>query len=366
MRRALALASKGRFTVWPNPRVGCVIVQTIEKEPRVIGEGYHLRKGEPHAERNALAACSENPAGATMYVTLEPCCHHGATPPCTEAILQAGIKRVVAAILDPFPAVAGKGVEWLRKNGVDVITGTLEEDAWYENRFFFQRHTQNKPWVLLKTAMTLDGKTATHTGHSQWITGEESRAHVHCIRAEMDAILVGIGTALSDNPMLTARPHAQACPVFIPPIRIVLDTHLRLPLDSNLAKTASDIPVWIFCSMTADTDKITRLEKLGVRVIPCPQTKHGLDLLHILSCLAQQNILGLMLEGGSTIHTAFLANHLVNEVLAYIAPILAGGNKSPSFYMGQGVATMNVADRLQRVERLLFGNDTLIRGILPR
>jgi diaminohydroxyphosphoribosylaminopyrimidine deaminase/5-amino-6-(5-phosphoribosylamino)uracil reductase len=166
--------------------------------------------------------------------------------------------------------------------------------------------------------------------------------------------------------MLTARPHAQDCPEFIPPVRIVLDTHLRLSLDSNLVKTASDIPVWIFCSKAADTDKITRLEKQGVRVIPCPQTKQGLDIAHIVTYLAQQNILGLMLEGGPAIHTAFLANHLVNEVLAYIAPILAGGNDSPSFYMGQGVATMNMADRLQRVERLPFGNDTLIRGILPR
>jgi diaminohydroxyphosphoribosylaminopyrimidine deaminase/5-amino-6-(5-phosphoribosylamino)uracil reductase len=366
MQQALALAGRGRFTVWPNPRVGCVIVQSSpeEKTPRVIGAGYHQRKGEPHAERNALAACVENPRGATLYVTLEPCCHHGSTPPCTEAILEAGIRRVVVAIQDPFPAVQGKGIEILRQHGILVDVGLLEGQAWYENRFFFHLHSHHRPWVILKTAVTLDGKCATATGHSKWITGEEARAHVHLVRAEADAILAGIQTVLSDNPTLTARPQGLGAHEFIPPVRIILDTHLRIPLDCTLIQTREQAPVWIFCGPQAPIEMRHALQNLGIPTLQVNQTGGYLHPGEILATLAERSISSLFLEGGPTIHTTFLEAGLVNEVLVYIAPILAGGKASPSFYMGTGVATMNTAPRLSRVERLSLGADTLIRGIL--
>lgn len=369
MKRALALAGKGRFTVWPNPRVGCVIVKSpsgLSGVPKIIGEGFHLRKGEPHAERNALASCTEDPQGSTLYVTLEPCCHTGATPPCTEAILQAGIKRVVAAIADPFPSVNGKGFDILRQHGIQTETGLLEDEAWYENRFFFHRHVKGVPWVILKTAMTLDGKSATSYGHSQWITGEEARSHVHTLRAEMTAILAGIGTVLTDDPLLTARPKGISQHELIPPVRVILDPMLRIGFDCKILRSLDFSPVWIFCSPLADTSKKAELENLGVNVIIAEGSRNCVNLDEVLCYLGNKNILGLLIEGGPTIHTAFLEANLVNEVFAYIAPILAGGKESPTFYMGQGVVTMNKAVRLERVERLFLGQDTLIHGIIKR
>ncbi|MBD3265764.1 bifunctional diaminohydroxyphosphoribosylaminopyrimidine deaminase/5-amino-6-(5-phosphoribosylamino)uracil reductase RibD, partial [bacterium] len=284
MRRALALAGKGRFSVWPNPRVGCVITQpgtSAEADSRIIGEGYHSKKGEPHAERMALASCAESPRGGTMYVTLEPCCHHGATPPCTEAILEAGIQQVFIAIRDPFPQVNGKGVEILRKQGIQVDVGLLEEEAWYENRFFFHRHQQGTPWVLLKTAITLDGKCATASGHSKWITSEAARAHVHKIRGEMDAIAIGIGTLKADDSLLTARiPEAETA-LFVPPVRIVLDPFLDLPLRSKMLASVEQAPVWVFCAKTAPNANQKQIESAGANVIPVSGTGPRLDLKEI-------------------------------------------------------------------------------------
>ncbi len=367
MRRALELAHQGRFTVSPNPRVGCVIAKfnpTPDSPPIILGEGYHQRKGLPHAEREALSSCLENPSEATMYVTLEPCCHHGTTPPCTDAILEAGIKRVVVATLDPFPQVAGKGVDILRKQGVEVLVGLLEDEARYENRFFIHRHQTNLPWIILKTAMSLDGKCATSTGLSKWITAETARAHVHDVRAEVDAILTGIGTITADDPSLTSRPLNLSRDTYLPTTRIILDPRLSIPSNARVLQTIDETPVWIFCHQIKDEEKHKTLSAMGAEVFQVNGDAHHLVLDQVLTILAEKNILGVLIEGGPTIHTAFLEKRLVNELMIYIAPKLIGGNLAPTFYMGQGVATMNDAPILEKVERHLLGDDTLIQGIL--
>ncbi len=368
MRRAIKLAHKGRFTVSPNPRVGCVVVlpesDSPEDIPQVIGEGFHLRRGLPHAEREALKNCIKSPLGATMYVTLEPCCHTGVTPPCTDAILEAGIKRVVVAARDPFPQVSGKGIDRLRKEGILVHIGLLEEEARYENRYFFHRHERNLPWVILKAATSLDGKLATHRGHSKWITGKEARAHVHELRAEVDAIIAGIGTVLADDPLLTARlsiPHENE---LIPSTRVILDPRGRIPIPCQLLDTLNEAPVHLFASNLMPEEQKERLETLGVRVDRVKGNEHQLDLREILEILAQENVLSVLVEGGGHVHTSFLERSLVNEAAIYIAPVLIGGTDSPTFYMGQGVGTMKDAKRVERVERHMLGPDTLIRGIL--
>lgn len=376
MRRALNLARQGRFTVSPNPRVGCVIVKQPEgKSPSppasphqldslIIGEGYHRRKGMPHAEREALAACKEDPRGATMYVTLEPCCHYGATPPCTEAILEAGIKRVVVAVQDPFEHVNGRGIHILRKQQVDVLVGVLEEEAKYENRFFFHHQETGLPWVILKCASSLDGKLATRTGDSKWISSDASRAFAHEMRAESDAVLAGIGTVMTDDPYLTARPENLTRESFNPPVRVILDPYLTLPLKSHLLATLSQSPVWIYTSDRSTPDKQKQIESMGASLIVVPRVDSGLDLRAVLEDLGRKNILNAFVEGGPRIHTAFLEAGLVNEAAVFIAPLIVGGGGAPTFYMGQGAATIKEAKRLERIERECFGPDTLIRGIL--
>jgi len=365
MRRALDLAWQGRFTVHPNPRVGCVLVRpaTAGVSARVIGEGCHRRQGAPHAEREALAACGENPRGATAYVTLEPCCHYGATPPCTEALLQAGVARVVAAVRDPFPPVQGRGIEILRQNGVRVDVGLLEDEARYLNRFFFHFHTRGLPWVILKAAVSLDGKLATRTGHSQWITGETARAHAHEVRAEVNAILAGIQTVLADDPRLTPRPTPPPDSGWKPPLRVVLDPDLRIPLDSQLLRTLPEAPVRIYCSREASEAAARALRDKGAQVERAGGEKHRLNLNEILASLARSGVSGLLVEGGGRIHTSFLEENLVNELLVYIAPIIIGGKDAPVFYMGRGVDTIDPSTRLERPRRILLGEDTLIQGI---
>ncbi|MBI1390016.1 MAG: bifunctional diaminohydroxyphosphoribosylaminopyrimidine deaminase/5-amino-6-(5-phosphoribosylamino)uracil reductase RibD [bacterium] len=365
MSRALSLARQGRFMASPNPRVGCVIVQAHPGEPpRIIGEGFHEQSGKPHAERVALSHCSENPAGATMYVSLEPCCHHGRTPPCTDAIVEAGIARVVAAVADPFPQVSGKGFEILRESGIEVETGVLEEEAAYENRFFMHAHQRGLPWVILKTACSLDGKSATASGHSQWITSPRSRGHVHEMRAEVDAILAGIGTIKADDPGLTARPPDLPPDSFRQPTRVIVDPLLETPLSSRLFATRDQAPLWFFCGEPSPAERKRRFEENDARVSVVSRDGDRLNLLEILTELAADSIQSLWIEGGPTLHTAFLDSQLVNELFIYIAPVLIGGAEAPSFYMGRGAATMDDALRLERIRRRLIGEDTLVRGIV--
>lgn len=364
MRHALALAEKGKFTVSPNPRVGCVIVQSHQHNPQIIGEGFHFRKGEAHAERIALQQCTENPAGCTMYVNLEPCCHHGSTPPCTQAIIDAGIKRVVIANVDPFEKVSGKGIEILRHHGIQVDVGLLADEASHLNRFFFRRHKTGLPWVMLKAAVSLDGKMASSSGDSKWITGEAARRHVHTLRAEFDAVLVGINTVQMDDPSLTVRLDEMPGDSFKPPVRVVLDTHAAISLQSKLVQTATDVPVWVFVSHQADQKKTDALQETGVQVFHVSEKDDGLNLKEVLLQLTENNILSVMIEGGAAVHTSFLEAELVNEVNIYTAPVLIGGKYAPSFFMGTGKDNITLTDRLSRIVRTEMAGDSLLNGIL--
>jgi diaminohydroxyphosphoribosylaminopyrimidine deaminase / 5-amino-6-(5-phosphoribosylamino)uracil reductase len=369
MKRALELARNGRFTTSPNPRVGCVIARPSSNEKfksQIIGEGYHLRKGEPHAERVALANCTEAPIGATMYVTLEPCCHHGATPPCTDAIIDADVDRVVVAIRDPFHEVKGKGIETLRENDIQVDVGLLEDECWFENRFFFHYHTNKKPWVILKAAISLDGKMASKTGHSKWITGDTARAHAHEIRAETDAILTGVGTIIADDPLLTSRMPGIEELKIKQSTRIVLDPQLEIKRDAQVIRTYNQAPIWIFCHDSAPDYAIQELTFFNASVTSVGGERQALDLHSVLESLAASGIQSILVEGGPKIHTAFLESGLANELLLYIAPKIVGGSEAPSFFLGEGVELIDQAMQLDRVERTLLDQDTLIRGILRR
>lgn len=360
MRQALELAKLGEGHVSPNPMVGCVVV----KDGRVIGEGYHEHLGEFHAERNALLRCTEDPTGADLYVTLEPCCHHGRTPPCTDIIIEKGIQRVFVAALDVNPLVAGKGVQILRNAGIEVEVGLLQEEAIRLNEVFYHFFRTHRPFVAMKYAMTLDGKIACHTGDSQWITGEASRNFVHGLRKKYSAILVGIGTALADDPMLNCRTEEG-----VDPVRIVADSNLRLPLNSQLVKTAKDIPTIVATTeLTLISDeglkRAEKLQKLGVEILLCGTEEVDFDLL--LDLLADRDIDSLLVEGGGTVNGSFLEADLIDRVYAFLGPKLVGGTNSKSPIEGSGVDSMAEAVELTDLEVERFQDDILITGLVKK
>lgn len=352
MRLALELAQQGRGWTSPNPMVGAVIV----KDGRVIAQGYHARCGDLHAERAALANCTEDPRGSTMYVTLEPCCHHGRQPPCTDAILEAGIARVVVGSGDPNPQVAGKGLNILRDAGVHVTEGVCNEECRALNDVFFHYIQTGRPYVVLKYAMTLDGKLAAYTGASQWITGEEARRHVHTQRGRYRSILVGVGTVLADDPQLTCRIEGGRNP-----LRIVCDSHLRTPLTAQVVQTAREVPTLI---ATCETDpaKAKPYEDLGVRVLPLPAKNGKVDLAALMEVLGQEEVDSVLLEGGSQLHWAALESGIVNKVQAYIAPKLLGGETAKSPVGGQGFPHPDQAIRLKAPTLTWLGQDLLIES----
>lgn len=353
MRRALALAARGAGHVSPNPMVGAVIV----KDGRIIGEGWHERIGGLHAERNAFKHCTEDCAGATIYVTLEPCCHWGRTPPCTDAILEHKIARVVVGCLDPNPLVAGKGLRILRDAGIECVSGVLEDECLAINEVFFHYITTKTPFVVMKYAMTLDGRIAAYTGDSKWITGETARRHAHETRKRLNAIMVGIGTVLADDPMLNCRIESG-----VDPLRLVCDSHLRTPLDSQLVRTAKDIPTWIFCAET-EVSRKTALEDAGVIVVPLPdETGTHVDLTAAMQYLGQQQVDSVLLEGGGTLNGEALRLGLVHRVQAYIAPKLIGGNAAHGPIGGAGIARMADALPLENPTITRLGEDILIEG----
>lgn len=366
MNRALELAKLGAGKVSPNPLVGAVIV----KNNQVIGEGYHAYYGGPHAEIAALENCSEDPKGSTLYVTLEPCCHYGKTPPCTKAILEAGITSVVVGIKDPNPLVAGKGIGILRTEGVIVREGILESSCHKLNEVFFHFIKTKKPYVILKSAMSLDGKIATRTGQSKWITGETARAHGHATRGRVKAILVGIGTVLADDPLLTCRslgkdPMLGNDPILGKnPIRLVLDKHLQIPLEAQLVKTAKEIPLWVICAETAEKrDKQIKLEEMGVVLISQPLQKDGrLDLNLLMDELAQRHIDSLLIEGGASISDAALRAQIVAEINFYIAPIIIGGEGAKAAIGGLGFETLASAANIKDIQLEAIGENWLIKG----
>ena len=311
MAQAIRLAEKGLYTTDPNPRVGCVLV----KDDRLIGEGWHQWSGQAHAEVNALKDCSDSPTGATAYVTLEPCCFYGKTPPCSEALIEAGVVRVVVAMLDPNPEVSGKGLQLLEAAAIKTEQGLMEAQARALNPGFISRMTRKRPYVRLKTAMTLDGQTALRNGQSQWITGVQARQDVHRQRARCSAVITGVGTVLADDPQLTVR--LQDDFVYQAPIRVVLDSRLRISETAAILNDAA--PSWVF------TSKEERGAKSGIdKLFSCSNQDGQIDLSNMLAILAEHGVNECLLEAGATLNGAFLAAGLVDEVVIYIAMKIVG------------------------------------------
>ena len=337
LMRAIELAGQARGMTSPNPLVGAVVV----KEDRVIGEGLHTAAGEPHAERAALEACTESPTGATLYVSLEPCCHTGRTPPCTEAIVEAGIRRVVIASDDPTPEASGRGPGILRDEGVavEVLDGEVADLARLLNQPFRKHARTGKPLVILKSAITLDGKVATTTGDSRWISGKASRARAHRWRAECDAVAVGIGTVLADDPLLTARLEAVARQ----PKRVVFDSEARLPLDGRLAASLDDAPVIVVCSRAAPRRRVQALQTAGITTVTVSGQNETARVMAALSELGALEIQSLLVEGGPHLAGAFVDADEVDEMRVFVAPLIAGGRHARSAVEGQGVELIGEA-----------------------
>ena len=352
MKLALQLAEKGCGWVSPNPMVGCVIVKNGE----IIGQGWHEKYGEFHAERNALLSCTESPKGATMYVTLEPCCHHGKQPPCVEAIWDAGIERVVVGSCDPNPIIAGKGIQILREHGIKVEENILKDDCDKLNEVFFHYITTKRPFVVMKYAMTMDGKIAAFTGASKWITGEIARNHVQEQRHRYSAIMVGVGTILSDNPLLSCRIENGRNP-----IRIICDTHLRTPITAQVVQTAKQIPT-IFAICHTNEEKSFAFEKAGCQILRLSEKDGHLDLQQLMEALGQKGIDSILLEGGGTLNWAALQSGIVKKVQAYIAPKLFGGQTAKTPVEGIGVSLPSDAFQLDNSIITKLGEDFLIES----
>ncbi|WP_026507893.1 bifunctional diaminohydroxyphosphoribosylaminopyrimidine deaminase/5-amino-6-(5-phosphoribosylamino)uracil reductase RibD [Butyrivibrio sp. MC2013] len=355
MRRALELAKMGEGFVSPNPMVGAVIV----RDGMIIGEGYHECYGGLHAERNALKDCREkgyDPEGATMYVSLEPCCHYGKTPPCTESIIESRIARVVIACLDVNPLVAGKGAEILRKNGIEVEVGLMEEESSYLNRVFIKYMSTKLPYLVMKYAMTADGKIATSKGESKWITGDKARERVHGLRKSLSGIMVGVSTVIADDPSLDCRLQEEARD----PVRIICDSNLRTPLDAKVVTTARTITT-VIATAADDRDRIAEYENRGCKVLQLPRTDKGVDLKVLMAKLGEMGIDSILLEGGATINYSALESRIVDEVHIHIAPKLFGGSgKSP--VEGAGISDINDAVRLKPAAAYWAGEDLIIEN----
>ena len=380
MRRAIELAKKGLGWTNPNPIVGAVIV----KDGRIIGEGYHERCGELHAERNAIASLAESAEGATLYVTLEPCCHYGKTPPCTEAILEQKIARVVIGSRDPNPLVAGKGAAILRKAGVLVEEDFMREECDELNPVFFHYITKKTPYVVMKYAMTADGKIAARTGDSKWVTGEKAREKVQELRHQYMGIMVGIGTVLADDPMLNVRMPGKKNPV-----RIICDSRLRIPMDSQIVKTAKEYRTIVAYagenpeagknldvsgdgaenggiqtrngSPAENTGKLDQLHEAGVETLSVPDAYGRVDLKKLMEYLGKQGIDSVLLEGGGTLNDAALSAGIVNEICAFIAPKIFGGADAKTPVSGIGVAHPPEAVMLELKDMERIGDDLMLR-----
>jgi len=393
MRRAIELAKKGRGFVNPNPLVGAVIV----KDGRIIGEGYHTRYGELHAEREALKSLRESAEGADIYVTLEPCCHHGKQPPCTEAIVESGIRRVFVGSPDPNPLVRGKGLKFLREHGIEVFTDVLREECDALNPVFFKYITRKIPYVIYKYAMTLDGKTACYTGDAKWVSNDLSRDFTQDMRGECMSIMAGIGTVLADDPMLNARKEGLRQPV-----RLICDSGLRISAESKLVQSAGDYPLWILASENLSEEgkrKKAQLEASGAEVILLPeegyasgmsgeesrgaeppegsQKEYGagapadvinvrtgrLSLTAALRVLGERGIDSILLEGGGTLAWSFMEQNLIDEIRVFIAPKLFGGENAASPVRGEGIDKAALAPAFHPVESRWLGEDLYVRYV---
>jgi diaminohydroxyphosphoribosylaminopyrimidine deaminase/5-amino-6-(5-phosphoribosylamino)uracil reductase len=357
MQRALDLAERGRGSVEPNPLVGAVVV----RDDQLVGEGWHERYGQAHAEVHALAAAGEAARGATLYVTLEPCCHHGKTPPCTEAILRAGIQRVVAAMQDPFPQVAGQGAALLRAAGVVVDLGIGEAEATRLNAPYLKLLATGRPYVHAKWAMSLDGKIATRTGDSKWISNQASRRRVHELRGRMDAILIGRGTAEADDPLLTARPPGPRTP-----IRIVLNSHGSLSPHSQLIKTIPEAPLLVVTAGPPARQRTADLEALGCEVLCLPDEDHSSMILSLLDELGRRRLTNLLVEGGSAVLGSFRDAGAIDEVHVFLAPRLVGGAEAVTPMGGRGVDKINQSLPLADWQIELLEGDLYLHGRLQQ
>ncbi len=354
MRMALEYAKRGCGFTAPNPMVGAVIV----KDGRVIGQGWHEKYGEPHAERNALASCTESPEGAVMYVTLEPCCHYGKQPPCVEAVIEARLQRVVVGSADPNPLVSGKGIRILREHGIQVTEHVLQEECDRLNEVFFYYIQTKQPFVVMKYAMTLDGKIAAYTGDSKWITGEAARNHVQQQRHRYTAIMAGIGTVLADDPLLTCRIADGKNPV-----RIICDTRLQTPLHSQIAATAGEVPTILAAGKHyADRRKQEALEQMGCRILLTDEKNGHVDLRQLMKLLGEQQIDSILLEGGGTLHWAALESGIVRKVQTYMAPKMFGGRDAKTPVEGTGVAAAADAFYFKNSVVTRLGEDLLIES----
>lgn len=362
MKKALDLAVKGCGHVNPNPLVGAVIV----KDGKIIGEGYHEKYGGLHAERAALLSCSESAEGAEMYVTLEPCCHYGKQPPCTDAIIASGIKHVYFGSVDPNPSVNGRGSRILKKAGIQVTEGFMKKECDEINEVFFHYITKSLPYVILKYAMTYDGKIATKSDKSKWITGEAARAKVHSDRNRYSAILVGIGTVLKDDPLLTCRiPNGRS------PVRIICDTDLSVPMTSQIVRTAKEYRTIIasdtsrlisYSQDTAWMNKAEDLKKAGCEIIHIPSMEGMLDMKLLMKKLAALEIDSVIIEGGGGINWSALKSGIVNKVQVYVAPKIFGGAGAPSPVMGEGIDSPNEAYEFSAPKLTVLGDDILMES----
>ena len=357
MKLALSLAEKGRGYVNPNPLVGAVIV----KDGKVIGEGYHTAFGKPHAEIEAINSATEDIKGATMYVTLEPCCHQGKTPPCTEAIIKNQLARVVVATTDPNPLVSGSGIEKLKQSNIEITVGVLEEMAKIQNEVFIHYMTTNLPFTILKYAMSLDGKIACHTGDSKWITSEKSRTDVHRLRSSVSAVVTGIGTILSDDASLNVRlidskgkePH-----------RIVVDSAARISLDAKILNLDSKSDTYIAVTEAASDEKLRKLEDYGAKIIMTKSKDGKVDLEELWKELGFLGMDSILIEAGEQLNAALLEAKLVNKIRAYIAPKIIGGTNAKSPIGGYGASSMSEVINLKSMNVASIENDFVVEGYL--
>ncbi len=352
MALALSLGRRGQGTCWPNPAVGCVIV----RDGRIVGRGWTQPGGRPHAETEALKQAGEAARGATVYVSLEPCSHYGKTPPCAEALISAGVSRVVAAIEDSDPRVAGQGIAMLREAGIEVETGVLAQEAERDLAGFFLKTEQGRPFVTLKLASSFDGRIATSSGHSQWITGPQARREVHAMRARHDAVMVGAGTARADDPALTVRDLG----IEHQPVRVVVSRHMDLPLMSQLARTASHTPVWLCHGPNPDAERVRAWEGLGARLLPCVLHDHQISAGDVLQQLGKEGLTSVYCEGGAALAASLLAQDLVDELIGFTAGLTIGA-EGLSAIGALGLDKLNAAPRFELIETRTVGGDILHR-----
>lgn len=356
MRLALREAAKGVGRTSPNPCVGAVVV----RDGVVVAKGYHRKAGTPHAEVNALNDAGDLARGATLYVTLEPCNHQGRTPPCTARILAAGVKRLVVAMGDPNPRVVGGGNAYLAARGVEVLSGVLADQALALNRPFVKHSTTGRPWVIMKAGMSMDGRIATRNGHSQWITGEMARSRVHLWRDRVDAILVGVETALADDPALTTRLRGRQGR---DPVRVVLDSNLRLPPTSRLLQQKSAATTWLFCSPSASAERRAALAAAGAVIFEVGfGAEGGLDLVAVLTELGRNSLTSLLVEGGGRVHGAFLRQGLYNQALLFLAPFFLGADGVP-VVAELGFDRIDQAKRFTPTRMRRLAGDLMIEGL---